>query len=111
MNFLDAMKLLSEGKKVRRKSWRDNQYIVLSKKGIVDERGERVYNLYIDDVWEVYDERKEAPETLRDLFGTLIDFYNDYEEIDIFELDELNDATDNLFDVLERINKEYKLDK
>lgn len=62
MNLIEALKLLNEGKKVRRKDWELSRYICLNKdKNIVNQSGCRVlFTVDFDDIknehWEEYNE-------------------------------------------------------
>ena len=61
MNAIEAMQALKDGKKIRKRHWRDRKiHIQLNKNGqIVDPRGDAIamntYNL-VSDEWELYDD-------------------------------------------------------
>ena len=71
MNLIEALNLLNEGKKVRRKDWKSSKYIFLNKdKYIVNDSGHEVlFTIDFDDIkndhWEEYNEdildEKEKP--------------------------------------------------
>lgn len=71
MNLVEALNLLNEGKKIRRKDWELSKYICLNKdKNIVNDLGKEVlFTIDFDDIknehWEEYNEdilnEKEKP--------------------------------------------------
>lgn len=92
MKYWEAMKLIDEGKKVRHKSWADGCYIYKDDLGNVvnsdDDPYVEIFNYSFNDYhWEIYDDRKEAPQSLKNLAKALIDCYND---------DSVNDKIDDL---------------
>lgn len=73
MQFWEAMKLLEEGKKIRRKWWSSSSYIMLKgKEDVVDEKGNCAQLQYFsDDLWEIYDSRKEPSKEIKQIYEAL----------------------------------------
>lgn len=110
MKYWEAMKLIDEGKKVKHKSWADGCYIYKDDLGNVvcadgEQYVETFYYSFNDYHWEIYDDRKEAPQSLKNLFNVLLDYCYD-ESCYIVEIDDL---ADKLLDKLKFFNKKYKI--
>jgi hypothetical protein len=120
MDIFEAIKALGEGKKIKKRDWEDDVYVVMDKHGnFVDEEG-CVFGLtnLRDNDWEIVDEREETNQLLKDLYKILDVFLDeDYNQYDVFlydeSLDEYKDANhmEKLFYQLKEMNKYYKLDK
>lgn len=109
MKYWEAMKSIDEGKKVRHKSWADGCYICKNDLGdVVNSDDDPYVEIFIysfnDYHWEIYDDRKEAPQSLKNLAKALIDYYADdfaYGKIDVL--------TNKLFFELDALNEIYKI--
>lgn len=128
MKAHEALSALEAGEKIRRKDWDKNQYLYLNEDNFVkDQNGHKFVDVYgkskltmiLDDNWEIYDDRKEIPEQL----NYLKDLYKQYQEKDFCKVLQCNNCPleirlkDNtsicttLDKILNRINKEFKLNK
>lgn len=59
MRFYEAIKLVEEGKKVRRVDWEKDEYIHKNTfNDLIDEKGEFFCNVCLDGDWEEYEEDK-----------------------------------------------------
>ena len=69
MKFWEAVREMQDGKKIRRKTWDDGDYIYMNYGELIDERDKQYSINYVfnDDEWEIYDERKDASEILKAL--------------------------------------------
>ena len=124
MNFLEAVKLMSEGNKVRMKHWEKYVCIYLNDNNEVCwSNGNIVGNVPTVGEWELYDDRKYAYPFWRKLYKSINYLAPDYQRM----LDSLDDCNgdccdscafrrlckmyDDMFMTLEYFNSEYKLDK
>ena len=92
MNFLEAVKAMKEGKKVRREEWEKSHFLYIRKfkcNHIIQENGEfREY--YLSDIeatdWQIVEEKKTLSDKLSivDQFGT-VPSINHYNEKDVKE--------------------------
>lgn len=117
MNMVEAMEALLIGKKVRRTGWVDNAYIYEMGGSLYDQNG-RVcgFTSSNESEWEVYDDRKEAPQAYKDLYKLIDILYNDVDVIDDVHTQWTDkhgedDYIIKLYQQLQQMNKEYKLDK
>ena len=115
MKFWEAVKSMQEGKKVRLFTWSPNQYIYLNETTkIVDETG-HLYGIdYIsmENVWELYEEKREVDERLKQLFQILNEdnwFANNQYGEYIYD-NNLVDHMTSLYMQLMEMAKYYKLD-
>lgn len=122
MKVYEAMKALGEGKKIKKRNWEHDAYLVIDEDlDILDEEGNEFEFGFInlnDDDWEIVDEREEADQLLKDLYKILDTFLDyDYNQYDVFLYDEPQDEYKDidhmrgLFIQLKEMNKYYKLDK
>ena len=123
MKYWEAIKCLEEGKKVRHMSWHDDNYLYTDSRGVVRKNIGGVSCIYkevidVDSKWELYDDRKEVPQIVKDLYKSL-EMYSDENICDKYETcgscpfwgyDFCGDIT-KLWEELQKMNKEYKLDK
>ena len=113
MKFWEAMKLLYEGKKIRKKDWGLIEYIELDRENecIVDNTGSPYAIVTITGEWEIYDDRLDAPDVLINLYKAARQF----EQQDCMECGKCP-----FYDVCQRnglllsnfkdLNKKYKLE-
>jgi len=66
MNFIEAMKNMLEGKKVRQRTWGKNQYIFIKDNQLTDEENYKFgqFNFILDEEFELYQESQESQEEL-----------------------------------------------
>lgn len=106
MNTWEAIKLLQEGKKIREKRWDPNKYIYKVGKNIYNENKQLCYlAIKGDEEWELYDDRKEAPQEIKDLYKAI----NNIKSNGILS----NKTYITLLDLqsaLNTLNKKYKID-
>ena len=110
MKYWEAMKSIDEGKKVRHKSWADGCFIYKDDLGnVVCADGEfygEIFNYSFNDChWEIYDDRKEVPQSLKNLFNALKDYLYD----DFSCALEINDLANELLNRLRFLNEIYKI--
>ena len=68
MKFWEAMKLMEEGKKVRRKTWLENEYIYLDEYNIImDEKDEPLETMHYigQNDWEIYEPKKRSKRKIK----------------------------------------------
>lgn len=118
MKLWEALRIMEDGGKVTHQDWKADEYITSNGFGdIVDEDGV-VFHLtcthcLMDDGWEVFDERHEASEQLKNLYKAVKSIrHKIYPEYSHLMHDHLClvDCIYDLSDILDRINKDYKLD-
>ena len=74
MKFWEAMKEMQNGKKVRKADWKEGKYLCLDKEyNIEDEKGHysKLFCVGDKDDWEIYEEKKDTDEKLKQLFQIL----------------------------------------
>lgn len=74
MNFLEAMKALTEGKKIRMKTWVKGYFIVLdSSKAIVGCLGGFAFieSYSVKEEWEIYEEPKTLKQEYEELYNRI----------------------------------------
>lgn len=114
MKFWEAMRYLEEGYKVRKKTWCEGEYILIDEEGRIIDEGDYTHEITkCNEDWEIYDDRKEVKnEKLKRICNEITKYISedDYSE----QNRELKMLKDYLYDfscMIERVNKEYKLDK
>ena len=58
MKFWEAMKEMQNGKKVRKKTWDENCYLIMKDNYIVDEWDDDKITFSLDGDWEIYEEKR-----------------------------------------------------
>lgn len=80
MNFEKALEAMRQGKKVRRKAWRDTEIYLSST---------TLFTMICDDVfaddWEIYEEPKKEPEMTAEKASKILDLILDYINVGEFE--------------------------
>lgn len=115
MKFLEAMNLISEGKKVRMKDWKVYEYIYSNDGEVCWFNGNPVGNIPSIGEWEIYDEREEADGIIIELYNILSEIQKNHCSYDEF-LDSSDVGDDNvdyafkLYHQLQLMNRAYKLD-
>ena len=136
MKMWQAMQLLEEGEKVRCVAWEKSKYIWKNDEGdYVNEEGEYINEggkstedyIYLNSgvlsaEWEIYEERKDVPLAWRMLYKKMNEaeeFIDDYMntsylcykcECENCGFRSACCAFYNLYEILEELNKDYKLD-
>lgn len=87
MNFLEAMKALTEGKKIRWKSWENGSFfLVLDQRDVIvgsDGDNANLLSNSVNEEWEIYEEPKTLKQEYEELhktkgtFRTIADHCND----------------------------------
>jgi len=87
MNFLEAMKALTEGKKIRGKSWENGSFfLVLDQRDVIvgsDGDNANLLSNSVNEEWEIYEEPKTLKHEYEELhktkgtFRTIADHCND----------------------------------
>lgn len=126
MKLAEALEMLEKGKKIRKKSYPENQWLMIAENGtLIDESGVHVdFKLIPDiltkedlanDVWELFDDRDEIAKEWKDLYNAIMTIDYKYETADYktYQLvEEFGESMiDYLYELLESMNKIYKLDK
>ena len=67
MNMIEAIKCLENNKKIRKTYWKENEYIFISKCGIiVDQDGNNAPTpIDLRDVWEVFENNSDSPKKIK----------------------------------------------
>ena len=65
MTLSEALKALSEGKKIRGVGWDKNEYLAIRDTYVVNEKG-NISDLTVENIWELYEEPK--PKVKRALY-------------------------------------------
>ncbi len=116
MDFLEAMKALVEGKKVRRVYWDEDVYIMVDEYGNIVDNDDVLesFNIKIDDKWEIYKEKKEVmDEKFKKLYHLIKDeeAYLNRQYEDFITEHKLEDHLTAFYRQLLEMNKYYKLDE
>lgn len=113
MNFLDAIKCLQEGKKVRRNYWTINSYIYMDDCGDIRDDLDCPYPLkrITDDGWEIYEEKsnKQDEYIVSDGFGGFLYAELDEDDDNFIALrmeveSEKEDENGDLYDEYDKLN-------
>ena len=110
MNFLDAIKCLQEGKKVRRNYWTNNSYIYMDDCGDIRDDLDCPYPLkrITDDGWEIYEEKsnEKSEYMISDGFGGFI--YVEPDEDDdnfiVLRMEVEDNCGGDLYDEYDKLN-------
>ena len=119
MKFWEAMKLLEEGKKVRKTSWAENRYLYIDEDGSFYDNREQIPILYtVGTEWEIYDDRKEVSCNIKELYKAIdkcVETSWIDQDVESGFADEFDSVADyhltQLIIALDELNKKYKLDK
>lgn len=126
MKLTEALEMLEKGKKIRKKTYPENQYLMIDKDNVlVDATGVRVdYRLIpdilskedlVNDVWELFDDREEIEKEWKDLYNAvmMIDYKYETADYKTYSLvEEFGESMmDELYEILDKMNEKYKLDK
>ena len=116
MRFWEAMKVLEEGKKVRKLEWEEDSYIYLKDDIIFWHDDEPFFTSEIDfeNKWEIYKEKKEIiDEKFKRLYHLVKDeqAYLNRQYEDFITEHKLEDHLTFFYRQLLEMNKYYKLDK
>lgn len=73
MNYVQAMKALFEGKKIRQTTWEEDFYIYMEDDHIIDEKGTMdIFLLSTKPCWELYEEKPILTDNEKDYLSTVI---------------------------------------
>ena len=112
MKFWEAMKAMEEGKKVRKKIWDEDCYLTIKNNYIVDKWDDDKITFSLDGDWEIYEEKKEADEKLKQLFQILNEdnWFANNQYCEYIYDNNLVDHMTSLYMQLMEMAKYYKLD-
>ena len=119
MKTWEAVKALEEGRKVRRRGWNEDWYVLMDENGdFLDDCG-TIYEFGSNsDDWEIYDDRYDVSQQLKDLYTLLdkliedeYDEYNEYLDKECADKECRRDYMLLFYKQLKEMNKYYKLDK
>lgn len=119
MKWVDAMRELIEGKKVKHLYWNKENYIIINEKGfVVDEKG-NLFDLTLIESqigWLVVDERKKVSaqwEIIYKKINEAKDFLDSYvcgkDKLFNYDFENASNTFYELYDILNKLNKEYRL--